>query len=118
MSRKIRKSAVKIVKSIEGHYLRYFDPIEEEEPHLEAFNTITEVLIELGALREYLEKAISKGWIRPSKSPAGAPILFIFKKDGGLRIELLDRLLKAKFLANAPTTFQIYINEIFADLLN
>jgi hypothetical protein len=30
---------------------------------------------ELEILREYLETAQEKGWIRPSKSPVGAPIL-------------------------------------------
>ena len=41
---------------------------------------------ELTALREYLDAAIAKGWIRHSTSPAGAPILFVPKKDGGLRL--------------------------------
>ena len=30
--------------------------------------------------------ALVKGWIRPSESSAGAPILFMLKKDGGLRL--------------------------------
>ena len=41
---------------------------------------------QLAALREYLTDSLRKGWIRPSKSPAGAPILFVPKKDGGLRL--------------------------------
>ena len=41
---------------------------------------------ELAALRTYLEEALAKGWIRHSTSPAGAPILFVPKKDGGLRL--------------------------------
>ncbi len=41
---------------------------------------------ELAALREYLDDALAKGWIRHSTSPAGAPILFVPKKDGGLRL--------------------------------
>jgi transposase InsO family protein len=41
---------------------------------------------ELEALRQYLETALEKGWIRHSTSPAGAPILFVPKKDGGLRL--------------------------------
>ena len=41
---------------------------------------------ELELLREYLERSLAKGFIRPSKSPAGAPILFAPKKDGTLRL--------------------------------
>lgn len=41
---------------------------------------------ELEALRTYLEGALKKGWIRPSTSPAGAPILFVPKKGGKLRL--------------------------------
>ena len=41
---------------------------------------------ELAALRAYLDEALAKGWIRHSTSPAGSPILFVPKKDGGLRL--------------------------------
>ena len=41
---------------------------------------------ELRVLREYLDKYLARGWIRKSESPAGAPILFVPKKDGGLRL--------------------------------
>ena len=41
---------------------------------------------ELEVLREYLDDALAKGWIRPSISPAGAPVLFVPKKDGKLRL--------------------------------
>ena len=39
---------------------------------------------ELEVLRTYLDKNLTKGFIQPSKSPAGAPILFMKKKDGSL----------------------------------
>lgn len=41
---------------------------------------------QLHILKEYLSNGIKKGWIRPSQSPAGAPILFVPKKDGTLRL--------------------------------
>jgi hypothetical protein len=37
-------------------------------------------------LRKQLDGLLSKGWIRPSCSPYGAPVLFAFKKNGGLRM--------------------------------
>src|SRR5215469_11003895 len=41
---------------------------------------------ELQALQDFIEEFSAKGFIRPSKSPAGAPILFVKKKDGSLRL--------------------------------
>ena len=42
--------------------------------------------IELRELKAQLEELLSKGFIRPSISPWGAPILFVKKKDGSLRL--------------------------------
>jgi hypothetical protein len=42
--------------------------------------------VELKALDEYLKDNLAKGFIRPSSSPAGAPILFVKKSDGTLRL--------------------------------
>ncbi|KAK4701806.1 putative transposase, partial [Phenoliferia sp. Uapishka_3] len=74
---------------------------------------------ELESIRKYLEENLKRGFIRPSSSPVAAPILFVRKKDGSLRLcvdfrnlnsvtvknkyplpligETLDRLGKAKF---------------------
>ena len=41
---------------------------------------------ELATLKEWLEENLKKGFIRESKSPAGAPILFAPKKDKGLQM--------------------------------
>ena len=41
---------------------------------------------ELKKLKEQLEDLINKGFIRPSISPWGAPVLFVKKKDGTMRL--------------------------------
>ncbi|KAJ1042189.1 hypothetical protein NDA10_007446 [Ustilago hordei] len=41
---------------------------------------------EMSELRRYLDENLEKGFIRPSKSLARSPVLFIPKKDGGLRL--------------------------------
>ena len=41
---------------------------------------------ELKVLKEYIDDNLRKEFIQPSTSPAGAPILFVKKKDGGLRL--------------------------------
>ena len=76
--------------------------------------------MELKTLKAYIETNLANGFIRESKSPAGAPILFDQKSNGSLRLcvdyqglnnltiknryplpligELLDRLKRAKSL--------------------
>jgi hypothetical protein len=135
---------------------------------------------ELRILRDYLRESLANGRIRHSNSPAGAPILFVPKKDGTLRLcvdyrglnavtikdrcalplinETLDRLTGARYyttldlkdayhrlriqagdewktafrtryghfeylvmpfgLANAPATFQAFMNKTLAGLLD
>jgi hypothetical protein len=51
--------------------------------------------LELGVLREYLDDALAKGWIRLSKSPARALILFVLKKGGKLRLYVDYRALNS-----------------------
>lgn len=41
---------------------------------------------ELEELQKFLQENVRAGFVRPSKSPHGAPILFIKKKDGSLRL--------------------------------
>ena len=41
---------------------------------------------ELRELKAHLEELLSKGFIRPSISPWGAPVLFVKKKDGSLQL--------------------------------
>jgi Reverse transcriptase (RNA-dependent DNA polymerase) len=40
----------------------------------------------LAALREFIDGHLAIGFIRPSRSPHGAPVLFVCKKDGSLRL--------------------------------
>ena len=42
--------------------------------------------LELKTLWEYLNDALAKGWIRHSTSPAGAPVLFVPKRNSGLHL--------------------------------
>ena len=39
-------------------------------------------LVELAKLKKQLQELLDKGFIRPSVSPWGAPVLFVKKKDG------------------------------------
>lgn len=41
---------------------------------------------ELDELKRQLEEYLEHGWIQPSSSPYGAPILFVKKKDGSMRM--------------------------------
>ncbi len=41
---------------------------------------------ELKELKVQFEELLTKGYIKPSKSPYGALVLFVHKKDGTLRI--------------------------------
>lgn len=50
---------------------------------------------ELTEVRRQLDELLQKGWIRPSESPFGSPILFVRKKDGSLRMCVDYRRLNA-----------------------
>jgi hypothetical protein len=65
---------------------------------------------ELEALREYIEKNLTKGYIRPLKSPARYPVLFVPKKDGKLRMyvnyrKLNDIIIKNRYIL--PLIYEI-----------
>jgi hypothetical protein len=52
---------------------------------------------ELEELKKQLDELMEKGHIRPSKSPFAAPVLFVKKKDGTLRLCVDYRALKSEF---------------------
>ena len=51
-------------------------------------------------VEEKINELLEKGWIQPSHSPYGAPILFVAKKDGGLRMCVDYRALNAQTVKN------------------
>ncbi|KAJ1597724.1 hypothetical protein NDA14_002239 [Ustilago hordei] len=55
---------------------------------------------EMAELWKYLDENLAKGFIRPSKTPARSPVLFVPKKDGGLRLCMDYRSLNEITLKN------------------
>ena len=56
--------------------------------------------VELKELKEQLKNLLDKGFIRPSISPSGAPVLFVRKKDGSLRMYIDYRQLNKVTIKN------------------
>jgi hypothetical protein len=56
--------------------------------------------LELRALREQLDELLELGYVQPSTSPWAAPILFVKKKDGSLRLCVDYRGLNAVTVKN------------------
>ncbi len=56
----------------------------EKTPSFDPLYNLSEY--QLKTLRGYIDKNLANGFIRPSKSSAGAPVLFIPKPDGTLRL--------------------------------
>jgi hypothetical protein len=48
---------------------------------------------QLVELKEQLQELLDKGYIRPSASPGGAPVIFVSKKDGTQRLCMDSRSL-------------------------
>jgi hypothetical protein len=56
--------------------------------------------VELKELKGQLEELLDKGFIRPSASPWGAPVLFVKKKDGSMRLCIDYRELNRVIIKN------------------
>ena len=67
---------------------------------------------ELEEVRKQLREYLDKGWIRPSSSAFGAPVLFVRKKDQSLRMCVDYRGL------NARTVCDVYPIPRVDDLLD
>ena len=55
---------------------------------------------EMEEAKKQIAELLEKGWIKPSTSPFGAPILFVAKKDGSLRMVIDYRALNAITIRN------------------
>ena len=67
---------------------------------------------ELAEVQRQLDEYLEKGWIRPSSSPSGAPIVFIRKKTGELHMTVDYRVL------NRQTKKDVYPLPRIEDLLD
>ena len=70
--------------------------------------------LELVELKLQLKEMFDKGYIRPSVSPWGAPILFVKKKDGTLMLCIDYRQLNKVTIKNMYSLFTI--NDLFDQL--
>src|SRR5258705_13198795 len=101
----LQATATKILDSIPAEYHKFHDIFSGEKAGTLALHRPYDLQInvkegakpihgpiyslsplELLALREFLEEHTRNGFIHPSKSPWGSPILFIKKKDGLLHL--------------------------------
>ena len=71
-------------------------------------------LVELEELKSQLQDLLEKGFIQPSTSPWGAPMLFVKKKDGSLRMCIDYRQLNKVTIKNKYPLPRIY--ELFDQL--
>ena len=55
---------------------------------------------ERAEMERQIRDLLDKGWIRPSSSPYGSPILFVKKKDGGMRMCVDFRMLNKQTVRN------------------
>ena len=79
--------ASEINTSILALYKAYDHDIVLEPEISSPYQSIYNLLeYKLKVLQEYIKTVLNKGWIRSLTSPAGAPIIFVSKKDGSLQL--------------------------------
>ncbi|MBW0590548.1 hypothetical protein O181_130263, partial [Austropuccinia psidii MF-1] len=95
------ETVLKVVPPAYHKYLDVFSKVKAEkhpphhtcDHHIELEGLLPPVLViyslsnqESETLWAYISENVEKGFIRPSSSSTGAPVLFVKKKDGGLRL--------------------------------
>ncbi|MBW0467212.1 hypothetical protein O181_006927 [Austropuccinia psidii MF-1] len=90
---------MKVVPSVYHQYLDVFSKVKAEKPpphhacdhHIELERSLPQIGViyslsnqESDTLMAYISENVEKGFIWPSYSSTGAPVLFVKKKDGGL----------------------------------
>ena len=70
--------------------------------------------VELNEFKEQLKDLLDKGLIRPNISPWGAPVLFVKKKEGSLRMCIDYRMLNKVTIKNKYPIARI--NDLFEQL--
>ena len=79
----------------------YDHPIDLEEGKVPPYSKIYPMApAEKSVMEEWIDEQLAKGYIRPSKSPAAAPVFFVKKKDGSLRLVVDYRKLNAITIKN------------------
>nr|GEX29300.1 hypothetical protein [Tanacetum cinerariifolium] len=71
---------------------------------------------EMKELSDQLKELSEKGFIRPSSSPWGAPVLFVKKKDGSF--ECASTIVMPFGLTNAPAVFMDLMNRVYKPYLD
>ena len=66
---------------------------------------------DLEEIKKQIKELLEKGYIRPSSSPWGAPVLLVEKKDGSLRMVVDYRVLNEVAMKNKYPL--LMINDLF-----
>ncbi|MBW0497187.1 hypothetical protein O181_036902 [Austropuccinia psidii MF-1] len=119
------ETVMKVVPPVYHQYLDVFSKVKAEklplhhtcDPHIKLEGSLPPVGViyslsnkESDTVRAYISENVEKGFIQPSSSSAGAPVLFVKKKDGGLCLCVNYRKLNAVTRKNkypVPPTNQL-----------